>query len=90
MDQPKPHGVEEIAVDRNRLFQGGGLLEATGWSLEWGKNPVRSSVKGVADDGVSDGGKMDTNLMGPSGFDLHLDQSEMPIARLESFQHAIV
>ena len=82
--------MQEIAVDRNRLFQGGGLLEASGWSFEEGKNFVRGSVKGVADDRVSDGGKMDTNLMGPSGFDFNLDQSEMPIARLESFQHAIV
>ncbi len=82
--------MQEIAVDTKCLLQGGRLLETCGRSFQEGKNLLGSAIEGVTDDGVSDGGKMDTNLMGASGFDLNIEQSEMPIARLKSLQNAIV
>lgn len=73
MTQTKPHGVQEIAVDRNRLLESGSLLHPGGGGIQEGKNHMWRAVERVTYDRMSDRGKMDTNLMGTSGLDLNFD-----------------
>jgi len=42
-----------------------------------------SSVKGIAHDGMADGGHVDADLVGASGFDLHFDERKLAIGRVE-------
>ena len=65
-------GVGEVAVE----LEFGGKIGDEVWS----------AVKRVADDGVTEGLGVDSDLMGASGFDAHLDKGEGTIGSSETFE----
>ena len=69
-------GVEEVTVE-----------------LELGRkagDEVRGAVEGVADDGVAEGLRVDTDLVSAAGLDADFDERERTIGSGETFENVEV
>lgn len=67
MGEYKSRGVEEVAIERDGR-----------WRMS---DVVRRSIEAVANDRVSEGLKMDANLVGATGLDANFDQGEVAVER---------